>query len=147
MHELEITAPKKVSTDALRADLERIIREQGGKPVDVWKSVLPDRLNAYLQELTMAQGRASEEPISIPSVGFTNRKVYPLYYGVGQLKFYSKPPGLIITMTNDLTVFMEFVPLPGGYPFYYSAKILFEGFDEYSPEFRSLKQNILSCFK
>lgn len=142
MQELEINVSKKVDTDVLRANLERIIRQQGSSPLDVWKSSLPSRLNAYLQELTAAQGRFG--CISIPDVAFTNRKVYPLYYGVGQLKFYSKPPGLIITMTNDLNCFMEFVPLPGSYPFYYSAKILFEGFDEYSAEFRSLKQNIAS---
>ncbi len=148
MQELEINVPKKVSATALRADLENIILRQGGKTIDVRKFPIPEKLNTYLQELTEAQGRSREDIISITNFSsFTNRKVYPLYYGVGQLRFYSKAPGLIVTLSNDLNCFAERTLIRDDLFFYYSAKIIFDGFDEYSLSFRSLKQNIISYFK
>ncbi|MEK6969258.1 MAG: hypothetical protein AABW48_02415 [Nanoarchaeota archaeon] len=142
MQEVEIRVPNYIDVAALRTDLEDIIQQQGGKAIDVRNFPISDKLTAYLQELTVAQGKAPEEVISIPGVTFTNRKAYALYYGVGQLKFYSKSPGLIITMTNDLNCFMELVPIFKGYRIYYSAKVILDGFDEYSSEFLLFKQRI-----
>jgi len=68
--------------------------------------------------------------------------MYALVYGVGRFKFYRNDKGLIVANTNDLGVFEEFV-FPGSENQYYSARILFEGFEEYSQEFENLKAKII----
>ena len=71
---------------------------------------------------------------------FIKRVVFPLDYAVGQERMYElTTQGTIITITNDINAFCrEAAHVPEG-KLWYSAEVLFSGFNEYSPEFERLK--------
>lgn len=68
---------------------------------------------------------------------------FELPQGIGQVRMYEFPAlGSIVTLTNDLNVFCQETPYVPGGRLYYTAKIIFSGFNEESCFYEALKQNI-----
>ncbi|MBU0470525.1 MAG: hypothetical protein KKA62_00405 [Nanoarchaeota archaeon] len=112
----------------------------GSKATPAMKDLGRIYLNGIIDQLELDDLIINLDQCFLETKGWS----YELFYGVGRINLYEfKENELIITMTNDLAVFEEF-----GSPHLpketYSAKIIFDGFNEYSSEFNILKQALVN---